>query len=97
MISRHDNVTKARNSHSEKYLILFIVVDRAHVILSLDSDLLTAGRKCPGTLNSREFARKRPRGKLRSKMARLYAVESTAYHTGAMADHRLRMPGRFGN
>jgi molybdopterin-containing oxidoreductase family iron-sulfur binding subunit len=64
-------------------------VDRADVILSLDSDLLTCG---PGSVRySREFARKRRVENAESKMTRLYAVESTPTNTGAMADHRLRM------
>ena len=64
-------------------------VERADVILSLDSELLTGG---PGSVRySREFARKRRVEDGQSKMARLYAVESTPTNTGAMADHRLRM------
>src|SRR4029077_9386538 len=64
-------------------------VDRADVILSLDSDLLTCG---PGSVRySRECARNGRVEDAESKMTRLYAVESTPTHTGAMADHRLRM------
>ena len=64
-------------------------VDRAEVILSLDSDLLTSG---PGSVRyAREFSRKRRVEDAESKMTRLYAVESTPTNTGAMADHRLRM------
>jgi len=64
-------------------------VDRAEVILTLDSDLLTSG---PGSVRyAREFSRKRRVESAESKMNRLYAVESTPTNTGAMADHRLRM------
>jgi MoCo/4Fe-4S cofactor protein with predicted Tat translocation signal len=64
-------------------------VDRAEVILTLDSDLLTSG---PGSVRyAREFSRKRCVDSAKSKMNRLYAVESTPTNTGGMADHRLRM------
>jgi MoCo/4Fe-4S cofactor protein with predicted Tat translocation signal len=64
-------------------------VDRAEVILTLDSDLITSG---PGSVRyAREFSRKRRLESAESKMNRLYAVESTPTNTGAMADHRLRM------
>jgi MoCo/4Fe-4S cofactor protein with predicted Tat translocation signal len=67
----------------------FYRVDRAEVILTLDSDLLTTG---PGSVRyAREFSRKRRVDTTESKMNRLYAVESTPTNTGAMADHRLRM------
>jgi molybdopterin-containing oxidoreductase family iron-sulfur binding subunit len=64
-------------------------VDRAEVILTLDSDFLTSG---PGSVRyAREFARKRRVDDGEAKMNRLYAVESSPTSTGAMADHRLRM------
>ena len=64
-------------------------LDRAEVILSLDSELLTSE---PGSVRyAREFSRKRRVENSESKMTRLYAVESTPTNTGAMADHRLRM------
>jgi MoCo/4Fe-4S cofactor protein with predicted Tat translocation signal len=64
-------------------------MDRAEVILSLDSDFLTSGPGC--VRYAREFSRKRRVESPESKMNRLYAVESTPTNTGAMADHRLRM------
>ncbi len=62
-------------------------LDKADVILALDSDFLTMG---PGCLrHAHDFAeRRRPQGK-DTRMNRLYAVESTPTNTGAMADHRL--------
>ncbi len=62
-------------------------LDKADVILALDSDLLTAG---PGSVRyAHDFAaRRRPQGP-GATMNRLYAVESTPTNTGAMADHRL--------
>jgi MoCo/4Fe-4S cofactor protein with predicted Tat translocation signal len=64
-------------------------LDQSDVILTLDSDFLTLG---PGNIPyARQFARKRRVENEKSKMNRLYSVESTPTNTGAMADHRLRM------
>ena len=64
-------------------------VDRAEVILALDSDFLTSGPGC--VRYARDFARNRRMEEGRDKMNRLYAVEATPTNTGAMADHRLRL------
>lgn len=64
-------------------------VDRADVIVALDSDFLTSGPGC--VRYARDFAGKRRTENPESKMNRLYAVESTPTNTGGMADHRLRM------
>jgi MoCo/4Fe-4S cofactor protein with predicted Tat translocation signal len=61
-------------------------LEKADVIVSLDSDFLSSG---PGWLRyAREFSRRRvpeaPGG-----MTRLYAVESMPTSTGAKADHRV--------
>jgi molybdopterin-containing oxidoreductase family iron-sulfur binding subunit len=64
---------------------------RADVVLSLDADFLTCG---PDHLRHvRDFTgRRRVRGDQQARtMNRLYAVESTATPTGAVADHRLRL------
>ena len=61
-------------------------VERANVILVLDSDLLSSGG---GSLRyAREFARRR-RPEHAEAMNRLYAVESMPSPTGSRADHRL--------
>ncbi|HWT81555.1 MAG TPA: molybdopterin oxidoreductase, partial [Candidatus Methylomirabilis sp.] len=62
-------------------------LDKADVILALDSDFLTMG---PGCLRyAHDFVeRRRPQGK-DTRMNRLYAIESVPTNTGAMADHRL--------
>ncbi len=70
-------------------------LDRAHVVLSLDSDFLTLG---PGSVRyARDFMDRRrvltvdnARGD--GAMNRLYALESTVTATGATADHRLPVP-----
>jgi molybdopterin-containing oxidoreductase family iron-sulfur binding subunit len=60
-------------------------IEKAHVILSLESDFLCSG---PAHLRyAREFAARRRESA--GTMNRLYAVESTPTNTGAMADHRL--------
>jgi molybdopterin-containing oxidoreductase family iron-sulfur binding subunit len=58
-------------------------LDRADVVVALDSDFLAWG---PGRLrDARAFASRREAG----SMNRLYAVECTPSLTGAAADHRL--------
>jgi molybdopterin-containing oxidoreductase family iron-sulfur binding subunit len=58
-------------------------LDRADVIVALDSDFLTSG---PGAVRyAQNFARRRGG----DGMCRLYALEPTPSLTGAMADHRL--------
>ncbi len=60
---------------------------QASVVLSLDSDLLSA---MPGTLPAmKQWADKRDPAK--GPMARLYAVETNLTVTGMNADHRLRV------
>ena len=75
----------------------FYRLDRADVVLSLDSDFLTCG--IASTRYARDYAdRRRIRG-ANSSMNRLYAVESTMTATGGKADHRLALRptdiGRF--
>jgi len=63
--------------------------EKAEVILSLDHDFLGSD----GTLAAmRGFADGRKVEDGASKMNRLYVVESRYSATGAMADHRLRLP-----
>jgi MoCo/4Fe-4S cofactor protein with predicted Tat translocation signal len=84
-----DNVREGAKIAFGEYANTVYRVDRADVILTLDSDLLASG---PGSVRyAREFSRKRRMENVDSKMNRLYAVESTPTSTGAMADHRLRM------
>jgi Fe-S-cluster-containing dehydrogenase component/DNA-binding transcriptional LysR family regulator len=64
-------------------------LDRAEVILALDSDFLTTGPGC--VRYARDFARRRRPENGNSAMIRLYSVEATPTNTGAMADHRLRL------
>ncbi len=62
-------------------------LDRAEVVLALDSDFLFAE---PGSLRyARDFAAKRKVRGNRAKLNRLYVAEPTPSITGAMADHRL--------
>jgi molybdopterin-containing oxidoreductase family iron-sulfur binding subunit len=65
-------------------------LDRARVILSLDSDFL--GLEEDGTRHHRGFAGLRLTEDVPPAMSRLYAVESQLTITGGMADHRLRLP-----
>src|SRR5262249_25878486 len=84
-----DHVSEGAKLAFGEYVNPVYRVERAEVILALDSDFLTMG---PGCIRyAREFARKRRVEDPSSKMNRLYAVESAPTSTGAMADHRLRM------
>src|SRR5436189_3971374 len=65
-------------------------LDRADVILALDSDFLDCGQ---GDLASvRAFTSRRRVSSAKDNMNRLYVVENRFTLTGAMADHRLRCP-----
>jgi MoCo/4Fe-4S cofactor protein with predicted Tat translocation signal len=65
-------------------------LDRADVILALDSDFLDCGQ---GDLETvRAFTSRRRVGAPKDDMNRLYVVEQRFTLTGAMADHRLRCP-----
>src|SRR5437016_9713888 len=75
------------------YLNTVYRVEKADVILSLDSDFLGSG---PGHIRyAREFSRRRnldqffERDRSGPEMNRLYVVEPTPSVTGATADHRL--------
>jgi molybdopterin-containing oxidoreductase family iron-sulfur binding subunit len=62
-------------------------VEKADVILSLDSDSLGSG---PGHIRyAREFSRRRKLNGPSDTMNRLYVVEPTPSVTGSSADHRL--------
>ncbi len=64
-------------------------VDRADVIVSLESDFLVSG---PGHVRyTREFASRRSIEGTNANLNRLYTAESMPTSTGAMADHRLRV------
>lgn len=67
------------------------LVDKADVILSLDSDFLS-GITHPGFVKlSREYADRRKLMDPSIEMNRLYAVESMPTTTGFKADHRLKL------
>jgi len=64
-------------------------LDRADVILALDSDFLDCGQ---GDLELvRGFSARRRMSAAKDAMNRLYVVENRYTLTGAMADHRLRV------
>src|SRR2546426_288238 len=65
-------------------------LDRADVVLALDSDFLDCGQ---GDLAAvRAFSSRRRITAAKDTMNRLYVVENHFTLTGAMADHRLRCP-----
>ena len=65
-------------------------LDRADVILALDSDFLDCGQGDLETI--RAFTSRRRVSSPKDSMNRLYVVEQRFTLTGAMADHRLRCP-----
>ncbi len=64
--------------------------DRADVVLALDSDFLDCGEG--DVAASRAFTARRRVKSPNDSMNRLYVVENRFTITGAMADHRLRLP-----
>ncbi len=65
-------------------------IDRADVIVALDSDFLDCGQGDLGSV--RAFTSRRRVSAPKDNMNRLYVVENRFTLTGAMADHRLRCP-----
>jgi MoCo/4Fe-4S cofactor protein with predicted Tat translocation signal len=85
--SQAQNATQ--NSFGDN-LRLLPKLDRADVILALDSDFLDCGQ---GDLASvRTFTSRRRVSSAKDTMTRLYGDENRFTLTGAMADHRLRCP-----
>jgi molybdopterin-containing oxidoreductase family iron-sulfur binding subunit len=72
----------------------FHALERARVILALDSDFL--GSEGNTVANARKIARARRVTESRARMNRLYVVEPFFTVTGTMADHRLRLRGSEG-
>jgi len=67
----------------------YFKIDKAKVILSLDSDFIGGEENLQ--LNIQRFAQGRRMEKSTDSMNRLYAVEGLMTLTGANADHRLRL------
>jgi len=65
-------------------------LDKADVILALDCDFM--GTEPGSVLYGRQWSRRRGNDGASTPTNRLYAVEGIFSITGAMADHRLRLP-----
>src|SRR5438067_3426255 len=65
-------------------------LDRADVVVALDSDFLDCGEGDVASV--RAFSSRRRVGAAKETMNRLYVVENRFTLTGAMADHRMRCP-----
>ena len=65
-------------------------LERADVVLALDSDFLDCGEG--DIAGVRGFSSRRRIGTAKETMNRLYVVENRFTLTGAMADHRMRCP-----
>jgi len=84
--ARESAAAGARMAHGEPLNTVYRL-DRADVILALDSDFLHAGA---GSVRyARDFASRRRPGAEGRGMNRLYSIESAYTLTGAAADHRL--------
>jgi MoCo/4Fe-4S cofactor protein with predicted Tat translocation signal len=71
----------------ERYVNTVYRLEKASIILSLDSDFLANG---PGHIRyAKEFSRRRKLNGPNDSMNRLYVVEPTPSVTGSSADHRL--------
>ncbi|MBI2816337.1 MAG: TAT-variant-translocated molybdopterin oxidoreductase [Acidobacteria bacterium] len=84
-----DAVRQGAISAFGRYVNPIYRIEKADVIVSLDSDFLVSE---PGSVRyAREFARRHSpqRPDFGAAMSRLYVVESTLTNTGAKADHRL--------
>jgi len=83
-----DNVREGAKLAFGQYANAVYRLDKADVIVSLDSDFLYSG---PGAVRyARDFAARRD-PKSSKPMNRLYVIEQSATTTGAMADHRLAL------
>src|SRR5436190_2841141 len=85
----HEQATATQNAFGAGARLI-PKLDRADVILALDSDFLDCGQ---GDLESvRAFTSRRRVNSSKDSMNRLYVVENRFTLTGAMADHRLPCP-----
>ena len=83
---RHNAREGSRLAFGE-YVDAQYAVERADVIVSLDSEFLCTGNNA--LKHARAFASRRRIEGDRAQINRLYAVESTPTNTGTKADHRL--------
>jgi molybdopterin-containing oxidoreductase family iron-sulfur binding subunit len=83
---RH-NVREGSRLAFGEYVDAKYSVDKADVILSLDSDFLVTGNGA--LVHSRAYASRRKIEGDRAQRNRLYSVESSPSNTGSKADHRL--------
>jgi len=85
-----DNLAEAEDIGFGEGVEVRPLLDRADVVLALDSDFLGSAE---GTIEGiKGFSKKRRINEPGEKMNRLYAVENRYTITGGMADHRLRIP-----
>ena len=86
-----DNVREGARLAFDRPLRSHLHLDKAEIVVALDDDLLQGH---PAALtHARDYAAGRRPDEGRQN--RLYAIESTYSLTGAMADHRIRMPSKM--
>jgi MoCo/4Fe-4S cofactor protein with predicted Tat translocation signal len=85
-----DNVYEGTKLAFGKPLNPIYHLDRADVVVSLDSDFLTSG--AAHVRHARDFSTRRDMAEgVASKLNRLYVVEAMPTNTGVVADHRLNL------
>ncbi len=85
-----ENIRQGLFDATRKHIQPVYSIEKAEVILALDSDFLLTERDA--VRNAFGFANGRRVENERDNMNRLYAVESSMSLTGGLADHRLRLP-----
>lgn len=84
------NIFKGLNIATGSTFLPVYKIEKANVILTLDSDFIKT--ESENIVNSRGFVNGRKVNQKNDPMNRLYAVESSYSVTGGMADHRKRLP-----
>lgn len=84
-----ENIHTGLKTATGKSLQPVFALDKANIVLALDSDFMNT--ESNSLVNAKNFAKARRVRSETDHMNRLYAVESGFTLTGAMADHRLSM------
>lgn len=84
-----ENVVQGIHTLSGKSARPMYHLNKASIIVSIDSDFLGSDPDC--LRMTKDFSKRRRQLNAKDEMNRLYAIESNMTSTGAMADHRLAL------